>query len=481
MRFRVIDPRIARRSLLIEDLVTTRSSGPLPHTVAALCVASLCGLSHAYSQTVPSMPSGADAPTSTSLAEVDIVEAALRADPELAAIAARRDAALARAEAAGATWPQPRVSVQGWPLPIETRQGPQFLVASAHQAIPSLRRLDESDDPHLADAVALTHAFDARALRTIYGVEVAWIRLARVDAVSALVREQQRAIRDVADHEAAVLAFGGAEHIDLMRTSLLDVVLDDRLAQLADDRDEVVASLEAVTGLTRSALDGVRPELSDVVTRCNDVEVMIASSEAHHPAARVHEARSSAALERVDVARTSTREPVQASIAWGTIGRYDVALPGTGRGGRDTLMVGVSVPLPVLRRAADATERAHAATATAATEDAATVRQSLAGEIRAACARLDAAHDRIGRYERDLLPMADDIVAHYAIELSFDGAAHTEWLLAVEHALALRETVVEARAEAALAEASLRASGALPFETVEWTLAGRALDEGVTP
>lgn len=445
------------------------STGPRARLYALLVVALTCASTHASAQSDPT-----DAPPETPAPVVatgeaptwdELVDAALRTNPTLDALAARHDAALSRAEAAGSIWPQPRLSVQAGVLPVETRQGPQYAVVGVQQAIPSLDRRREADDPHVAEARGLALAWESEVLRTVHDVEVAWIQLARLDAIADLVREQQAVIRDVATHESAVLAFGGAEHVDLLRTSLLDVVLEDRLEAIADARDEVVATLAPRTALPEAALHALRPALPSPLVPCASVDDLVATAVARHPDPRRAEARGDGALEAAELARLAVREPIQASIAWGTIGRYDTPMPGTGNGGRDTLMVGVSVPLPVARRASVADAQAHEATAAGALDDAAALRLQLASEIRGACTRIDAAQERIERYERDLLPMARDIVDHYAIDLAVDGADHTEWLLAVEQVLSMREAVVEARASAALADALLaarRARGDVP-------------------
>ena len=404
----------------------------------------------------PSFDAAAQDDDSSTMTTETLVQLALTDNPELAALHARWTAALERAEAAGAVWPQPRISYSAWLLAVETRQGPQRHVVSYSQTFPSLRALRDADDPALAEAEAIAADFDAAVLRTAFEVYREVLHIARIDALMALMEEQRTVYEDVAEHESAVMPFGGAEHGDLLRTTLMIEVLGDRIADLVADRELHLVALRGLARLSAEVvLDVATPPLDVERDPLSSIDEMMAAVSANDPRFVAFEARVNAQREEAEFAMRRSRPTPTASIGWGIIGSYETPLPGTGEGGQDTFLVGLSLPIPVFRGQYRHARDASLAAADAVERDAERLTWEIRTELERATSLIAEARERIERYERSVLPAASDATDHYAIAIAQGAGHHTQYLLAFEQELRLRIAVVDAQFTIALEEARI--------------------------
>lgn len=374
-----------------------------------------------------------------------LLQHALAHDPELRALHAEWGAALDRSEAARRALPQPRLSYTAYAMAVETRQGPQRHVVTLAQAFPWFGVLRNAALPELARAEALAAMFDAVALDRVYAIELATLALARLDALSALLREQQTLYRDVAAHDAAVMPYGTVDHGDLLRADLMVELLADRLARLAAERERTEAQLAQLAGLERPFGVTLAP-LPSAPVPLPERDALIAAARAEHPGFARLDAEARERVARALVARDALRPAPTLSASWAVVERYDMPLPNTGRGGRDALFFGVSVPLPVFRASAHAQSSAATLLADASTARTEAVDRQLVAEIDRALARLDDENARLDRFANHLLPTARDATAHYAILLARGTGTHTDYLLVFEQELDLQIACVEAQA-----------------------------------
>ncbi len=394
--------------------------------------------------------------TGRALTVDDLVQRALTDNPELRALHAEWAATLEAAEGARHVMPQPRVNYTAYLLAVETRQGPQRHMVSLSQAFPWVRALRDAADPMVEQAAATAARFDAAALRLVFEVETAALRVARAEALAALMHRQREVYADVADHLAAVMPFGGAEHGDVLRTSLMVEVFGDRIADIEAARDTELATLRALVRVGHpESFDFVADPLPVGAPELPIAAELAAQMAARHPAFEAFAAEARAELERAEVEANRVLPMPSLSVGWGVIGRYDTPLPGTGDGGQDVLMVGFSMPLPLYRRQYRHAETSRLIRSEAAAERADDLAWTWRGQIERALVRIDEESARLERYDRDLLPIASDATDHYGLEIAHRASNHTDYLLAFEQELQLRVTVVDARFEMAVELARL--------------------------
>ena len=418
--------------------------------------AAVCAVIFMLVGLVPSIARSQNADTEEILTIAQLVQRALSENPELLALHQQWASLLQSADAAGSALPQPRLSYTAYLLAVETRQGPQRHVVSLSQAFPWLRALRDSGDPYLAEADAAAAQFDAAALRVVFEVRAAALRVARADELTALMVRQRSVYQDVLDHQSAVMPFGGAEHGDLLRTALMVEVLTDRIAGHAAERELQLATLSQL--IRWDAVRGFRLETEPLergsVTLASADELMVAVAN-RNPGFDVLMARGRAAGERAEVASNRALPMPSASIGWGVVGTYDTPLPGTGDGGRDVFMVGLSVPLPVFRGQYSHDETSHLLLQESFDDRADQLHWAYREQVERALIRIDEESQRLERYQRDVLPTANDATEHYAIAIAQGESNHTEYLLAFEQELQLQVAVVDARFGVALETARL--------------------------
>ncbi len=411
--------RWPRRIALVLSVVFILCTGPLGHTQD-------------------------DAPPTEQLAVAQLIELALEDNPELASQHDRWSAALLRAGAARSSLPQPRLTYRAYLLAIETRQGPQRHLVTLSQAFPWFRALRDQADPHLADAERLAAEFDSSVLDVVYRLESAVIELSRLDAVATTIREQRLLYQDVADHQSAVMPFGGAEHADLLRTTLMIEVLTDRVLDLDRQSDLQLAAIREETRVRTLEREDI------AVVDAANYEAVAAFDEllaaaGRNPQFAALDARRAAAFERAQASASRALPMPTVSVSWGVIGRYETPLPNSGRGGDDVFSLGLSVPIPVFREQYDSGSEAFEAEVEALIDDEVALRWELRGQLERSLIRVAEEEERIARYERDLLPTVRDIAEHYTLTVAQGGTNHTEYLLAFEQELQMELAVVNAR------------------------------------
>lgn len=386
-----------------------------------------------------------DPETTERLSTTRLIQLAIEDNPELAALHDQWSAALLRARGARSTLPQPQLSYRAYVLAVETRQGPQRHLVTLSQAFPWFRTLRDQADPHLADAARIAAEFDSHVLDVVYRLEAAVIELGRLDALANAIRGQRQLYQDVVDHQSAVMPFGGAEHADLLRTTLMVAVLTDRILDLERRADHQLVAIRREVRAPELGREDIAVGTVEDPGADWDLETLMEAAGAGNPAFTVLDARRTASLERAEAASNGVLPMPAVSISWGVVNRYETPLPNTGRGGSDVFSVGVSMPLPVFRRQFESAVGAFEADADAMLDAEQSLRWNLRSELDDSLIRIAEERERIERYERDLLPTAHDIAEHYALTVAQGGANHTEYLLAYEQELQMEVAVINAR------------------------------------
>ncbi|MCA9565052.1 MAG: TolC family protein, partial [Myxococcales bacterium] len=270
------------------------------------------------------------------------------------------------------------------------------------------------------------------------------LRREELSALSSLLREKANLFRDVAEHQERVMAYGPADYQDVLRVSIQADLLEDRIADLELERDELAVSLSAlvfperVPELDWSSWDLVR--LGDI--ELPSQEALMAAVDRHPEIERVRAMQRGAQASAED-ALVQRTPGLTFSASWSIIEPYDMPMAGTGDGGRDVFMLGVSLPLPIVAapyryRAAHFEELGQAAAA-----EAGNARRRAEEEMRRRLLSIATEQARLERFNRDLVPLAHDITEQLQVELSHGAEEHTDYLLAVQQELLLQEQLIQ--------------------------------------
>ncbi|MEZ4433722.1 MAG: TolC family protein [bacterium] len=398
-----------------------------------------------------------------------VVAAAAAHNPRLAA-ARHRQTAAARAADAAAPWPEPRLMLQGSPLPVETRNGPMWGMASITQPFPWGDTLDGMRDAAAAEHRAagedirlVTLAVEAEARRAFHR-----LHLARAEArINAEILDINRRLLRVTEERVAVDRAAIADvmqaQVELARLETAALDLDARARTRA-------AELNAL--LARDVLAPVPPLRDPDPRPVERLDALLADARARHPLLARKDAGLDAARARLRAAEARGRPTLSAGLGYTLIGEPEMAMPGSDPG-RDAVTVTVGVELPIWGGARYDAERAAAAAAV----DAAAAERAAAADVQAArvveqAVAVEVALRAVRLYRDTALPLAEQTLA--TLEGAYAaGEADFDRVLAAERARE-RYAVEAARAAAAfelrlaaLAEAVGRDITAAPTETEE--------------
>ncbi|MFT6629130.1 MAG: hypothetical protein ACJA1R_002404, partial [Flavobacteriales bacterium] len=266
----------------------------------------------------------------------ELVWRSLSDNPTLTALYEEWCGATARADAARSATPQPRLSYTAYLLAVETRQGSQRHALMLSQAIPRRRALRANAAAERTQSAVFAARFDAHALQLEYEIRVRVVRLAESDALIQLLQQQRDIYGDVLHHLAAILPTGGAEHGDVLRTTLMVEVLSDRLATLHAGRALTMRSLAGLVRIPHEERFDVNvPPLPTAAPALPSAESLVQRAADRSPMVAEHLMAAESAAVRAEAERLAVLPMPSVSAGWASIGRYDTPLPGTGQGGRD--------------------------------------------------------------------------------------------------------------------------------------------------
>jgi len=383
---------------------------------------------------------------------------ALERHPSLGAFDARVRAVREEAQAARTTLPAPEVGYTFAPLAMEMPGGVERHMFMVSQSVPIVRRLRQAEQTALAWIPVLDQEQHALERDLVLQVRLWAIELARVDAITVVVRERQALVEDAIEHLDGVLAYDVQryrEHLDLaMRQELLH----DRVARLRMAREAAEVELARAIGdpvdddLHRYRVDPDDPVLLvDVALGADGGGACIEA----HPRLRRLDAESHVQVEQAELLRMQRAPMPMFVVNYGVVQSTPASRAGHGHRSPGTLSFGVRIELPVFRRSIDASMRARMAAVDGLSARASDVQAELERELAAASVAWNDAVEQLERLEGRLMPLADDLAEAILIDIEVGRSDHVAYLMALDRVLELRERVVDVRAAAAVARARI--------------------------
>lgn len=340
------------------------------------------------SQQGEAMPDRFDATDGITQAEGEVLALFYNAELRLARLEA--GVALATFENAG-LWEDPEFGFDG--TEILSPAGPFEYGLTVSLTIPISGRLDvEKDRAGAAYETELRRIVDAE-WHTRAQVRTAWAAWSAASERLRLLREVVGQVERIASITDRLESVGELTRVEarLLRVELVKTRTD--IAQAELDEASARIKLHGLLGLAPDASVGLIPAFGSVSV--DEVKATID---------RLIEANTLLAVRRAEyqVAEESLRLEIRE--------QYPDITIGTGLGsedGDDRLLLGLSIPIPVLNanRAGIAEARARREVARAAAE---TTFESLTQELALAMASLDATRSQREAFERDLVPMLDE-------------------------------------------------------------------------
>lgn len=374
------------------------SEGPLYPAGAAL------GFTVALVLATAPRPAVAEPPVGASTDPLTLtIAAALREHPELAALRAELAARQESVPHAGRL-PDPRLSLDVFIEPIETRNGPQEERLAISQAIPWRGTLGARVQDAEHSALAAARRVEAKEREIRLEVQSLWAEMFRLVRTTALVEENLAVLSRLEATARSRYRVAAASHPDVIRAQIEIGRLEDRQRALESRRPVLAARLNALLSREPHAPVPWPDDLHDERLAV-EAEQLYAWLERENPNLRGRDEEARAARARVTEITRGLNPDLMVGLAWTRVG--EPPLPSAG-GGDDALAVMVAVDLPIWRggdRRALARE-AGAADATAARRLAEADR--LAADLAEALFAHDDAIRRIDLHRRSLIPLVTE-------------------------------------------------------------------------
>ncbi len=281
------------------------------------------------------VPTSAQGPDTLRLAEVIVT--ARDANPMLAAVRLRADAAAERIAQAGA-WMDPQLSLGLMNRPIDgfgTDQPMTMNTLQLSQRFPWPGTLGFAKERarHLADADRLDA--EEAELSLVARVRSVYYRLAFMDRAILIMNRTRELLRDFFRVSQAQYAVGQGLQQDVLQAQVAIAGMTENIIVMEQDRIAMAARLNALLGRSATASVGAL-ELPAPADSLPEVATLMETAEQRRPALHAAAARVRAAEAGYRAARRRLYPDIMATLGYGQRPQFEDFF---------TLMVGFSIPL----------------------------------------------------------------------------------------------------------------------------------------
>ena len=376
---------------------------------------------------------------------------ALESSPEMRAAFERWQAQVARISAARRL-PEPTLSFGYFVRSVETRVGPQRAKLSLQQSFPWPTQISASGSSAAASARAMQRHFEAQVLALRAEVAAAYWQLWLIRRLRGIHAEHLEVVRGLSETVLARIATGAATLADQQQLALTAARLEDAIRGM--DETEIVAEarLRSLTGLDRLVELPTTDDLNQTrAPRADEDE--LSTSLPEHP---MIDALAEAAQAKGEAARAEGAKRLPGfSVRADWIITGPAAMPNVDESGKDAVMVGAGIRIPLWQRsyggardAAKAEARAHLADRDSAIDRA-------EAELAEALSAVRDSARRVELYSGTLIPQAQSAYESVLGSYTVGRSSVAQTLLAQRDLLELSIEVERARAQHASAWARL--------------------------
>ncbi|MBN2342774.1 MAG: TolC family protein [Deltaproteobacteria bacterium] len=339
--------------------------------------------------------------------------------------------------------PDPVISYAFYISQVETRVGPQRQKVSIRQTFPWPTRLSAGADAASARSKSQQKQFDALAISIATSVEQIYWRLWEIRESIQVQKTHETVLAGLSESANALLATGRIDLSDQQQIDLTRARVADSISKLDEQQIQKEAELRALIAAPPKTPIPItsKPNLNPVVL---DEEALLTGVKTHPSLQKYMELARSSSLE---ARREATERYPDFTIGLDWIETGDAQAPATPDSGKDALIAGISVSIPLWQRnvqqsvdAFHADEQAYVADGQAATDLAVSAYYQTLSRVRDA-------ERRIALYEKTLVPQAETVFESVLGAYVGGRGSAASTLLAQQDLLALRLQLISAQAD----------------------------------
>ena len=250
--------------------------------------------------------------------------------------------------------PDPEVGIGGFPLPVETRLGAQYLRLSAAQMLPWPGTLDGKKDLELAKAKPLHERVAARKLELIYEVKQAYFRLYEIQQSQAIIRRNLALLESLERLALAKVESGISTAADVLAVQLKVEELKQELIILETAKVAPTATINQLLKRDLATPISITDSLSYAVLPY-EKNALMAEIGTSHPMLRMFELQQDAARQAISFNELSGRPFFGVGLDYIMVNKRGDAFPAGN--GRDILQLRATMKIPLYREQYEAKER----------------------------------------------------------------------------------------------------------------------------
>lgn len=371
------------------------------------------------------------------------VALALQNNPEIRAAFERWQASVHRISRARRL-PEPTVGFGYFIQSVETRVGPQQARISLQQAFPWPTKLTAGADAASAQARSIQRRFEAQSLMITQRVATAYWSLWQIRSTRSIHQQHLEVVRGLSESVRARISTGTAMLADLQQIDLTAARLEDNIRGMDEAERVAEAQLRAAIGVRGDLVVPTDQPPSDPVSPSEGVEALAAAAQEHPMITSLgfmaEAAESSARAEAADRYPSFT-----VGADWIITG--DAAMPGVADSGKDAVIVGAGIRIPLWQGSYSDSIAAARADARAQRADQRALADRAAAELTTSLSNVEDAVRRAALYRGTLVPQAESAYDSVLGAYTVGRGTVAQTLLAQRDLLELRVELDRARAD----------------------------------
>lgn len=377
---------------------------------------------------------GQTASPETSSADVGLLaeylaEAAAN-NQELQAAFNRWQAALAEIPQASAL-PDPRLTLNGYIQPVETRTGPQRAGIGVSQSFPWPGTLALKGDRAAQQAAVRKALLDAKKLDIFYALKQIYYEYAYVTQAVSITSEIVELVRYLEGVARARYSAGASPHADVIRTQVELGRLEDRLNSVRDLKNPIRARLNALLNrpVDQHLPDPPRVPIMRLCLTKDELRNSLATSNPRLLALEFAAAGEQAGIELA-------RKDFYPDLTFGlqTIITGDARSPGVTNADENPVIASLSMNLPLWQKPREAALSEARSKLSAVRHDKASLEKRLGSDLEQALYQYADAERKIDLYRQRLIPKAKQSLG-VSLEAFQSGKASSLELMDAEKTL----------------------------------------------
>ena len=328
----------------------------------------------------------------------ELLSTAVENNLELKVLEKEHLAALERAPQVS-QMPDPEVGAGGFPFPVETRLGPQYLRLSATQMLPWFGILGSKKDLELAKAKALYERIGARELELGYEVKLGYYRLYEIQQSQAIIRRNIAILESLERLALAKVESGKSTAADVLTVQLKIEELEQELEILETAKVSPTVTINQLLNRDLATPITITDSLEYVVLPFNKA-ALLADIEATHPMLRMFKLQQDISRQSISLNELNGKPSFGVGLDYIMVGKRDDAEPTNN--GRDIVQLRATVKIPLFREQYEAKEREENLKIEALEDQKEDVYTRFSAAIEKAYAEHETARLRVELFERQI-------------------------------------------------------------------------------